>query len=142
MEGEFRLAHPVSARLTPASASAGRKFGLKVGAAFGVLAAIAWWRGHPTSTTVLGVISGLLILGGLIIPKQMCAVEDVWMKFAYLLSRVTTPIFMGVIYYVILTPIGIIRRNFGSRALVHVPGQNGTWFDRSASPRSSLDRLF
>ena len=34
------------------TASEGRRFGLTVGTAFLVFAAIAWWRGHPTTTLV------------------------------------------------------------------------------------------
>jgi hypothetical protein len=41
------------------------------------------------------------------------------MKLAHALSKVTTPIFMGIVYFVVLTPIGFIRRSFGGNPLVH-----------------------
>jgi hypothetical protein len=143
MEGEIRLAHPVSARLSTAyTAAAGRKFGLTVGIAFGVFAAIAWWRGHPTTTMVLGTLGGLLILAGLVIPALLGPVDRGWMKLALLISKVTTPIIMGVIYFVVLTPVGVVRRLFGANSLVHRDGPHGVWHDRGAAGRSSLDRLF
>ena len=127
------------------TAAAGRKFGLTVGIAFTVLAGIAWWRGHPTTLVVFASLGVALILAGLVVPTALRRVESGWQNLALLISKVTTPIFMGVIYYVILTPVGVLRRTFGANALVHTAGQNGqsgVWFDRSNSARSSLDRLF
>jgi hypothetical protein len=143
MEGEDRLAHAVSARLsTEYTAAAGRKFGVTVGVAFLVLSGILLWRGHPTSSTVFGTLGGLLALGGLLVPRSLGPVDRAWMRLAHLISRVTTPIFMGVIYFLVLTPAGLLRRAIGGNALVHKTGAHGVWFNRTDSPRSSLDRLF
>ena len=59
------MAAGVPARLTAAQ---GRRFGLTVGGAFLVFAAIAWWRGHPTTIDVLGSLGGVLCLAGLVVP--------------------------------------------------------------------------
>ena len=137
------MAHPVSARLsTEYTAAAGRKFGLTVGLAFAAFSGIAWWRGHPRTFVVLATLGGALILAALVMPRQLRAVDRAWMKLALLISKVTTPIFMGVIYYVVLTPIGALRRALGKNGLVHRPAEHGYWADRSVDPRSSLERLF
>jgi hypothetical protein len=91
---------------------------------------------------VLGGLGVALVVAGLVIPTMLGPVERGWMKFALLISKVTTPIFMGVIYFVVLAPVGILRRTFGRSALVHTPGSTGFWADRSDAPRSSLDRQF
>ena len=143
MEGAIGLAHPVSARLSTAyTAAAGRRFGLTVGIALAVFSGIARWRGHPTTFLVLVSLGGALILAGLTIPTLLGPVDRAWMKLAHLISRITTPIFMGVIYFVVLTPVGVLRRAFGANGLVHRDGPHGLWFDRSAKSRGSLDRLF
>ena len=143
MEGEGRLAHPVPARLSSEYTSAqGRKFGLTVGIAFGVFGGIAAWRGHPTTFTVLATLGGALILAALVAPRQLGVVDRAWMRLALLISKVTTPIFMGVIYFVVLSPIGALRRLAGKNALVHKPGAHGLWADRTGTPQSSLERLF
>ena len=142
MEGEGRLAHPVPARLSTYTAAAGRKFGLTVGLAFAAFSGIAYWRGHPTTFTVLASLGGALVLAGLVAPTSLRAIDAGWMKLALLISRVTTPIFMGIIYFVVLTPIGALRRLFGRNSLVHPAGAHGHWADRSTTPRSSLERLF
>jgi hypothetical protein len=124
------------------TATQGRRFGLTVGIAFAVFSGIAWWRDHPRVFVALASIGAALLLAALLVPKQLRAVDSAWMRLALLISKVTTPIFMGVIYFVVLTPVGTLRRAFGRNALVHRPGPQGTWADRSENPRSSLDRLF
>jgi hypothetical protein len=143
MEGDGRLAHAVPTRLSgPYTAAAGRKFGLTVGIAFLVLAGIGRWRGHPTTFAVLGSLGLLLIVAGLVIPTALRRVEGAWMGLARIISRFTTPIFMGIVYFVLLTPIGVLRRAFGANALVHRPGATGLWLDRRPSPRGALERQF
>ncbi len=144
MEGDDRLAHAVPARLSGSaySAAMGRKFGLTVGVAFVVLSAIARWRGHPTSFLVFGVVGGLLVVAALLAPTALGPVDRAWMTLAGIISKVTTPIFMGVVYFVVVTPIGWVRRGLGGNALVHKAASHGFWVDRSASSRSSLTRQF
>jgi Saxitoxin biosynthesis operon protein SxtJ len=117
----------IPARLSPAE---GRKFGLTVGGAFLVLAGIIWWRGkHPGLVPYFGGLGGLLVIAGLAIPTALGPVNRAWMGLAHLLSKVTTPIFMGVVYFVVLTPISLAVRLLGKNPLVH--GRTGTfWFDR------------
>ena len=137
------MANAIPARLKgPYTAAAGRKFGLTVGAAFIVLSLIGRWRHHPTTFMVLGSLGTVLFLAGLVVPAMLGPVERTWMKFALLISKVTTPIFMGLVYFVILTPIGLLRRAFAGSGLVHKTGPNGFWADRTQSPRSTLDRQF
>lgn len=136
------MAHSIPARLSTYTASAGRKFGLTVGIALVVFSGIARWRGHPTTFMVLAALGAALILAGLVVPTALGPIDRAWMKLAHLISKVTTPVFMGVIYFIVLTPIGAIRRAFAGSALVHRDGAHGVWLDRTDTPRSSLDRLF
>jgi hypothetical protein len=128
------------------SAHAGRKFGLTVGIAFGVIAAFAYWRGRETAPRLLAALAVLLIAAALLLPRQLEPVERAWMKLAHLISRVTTPVFMGIVYFVVLTPIGIIRRTFGGNPLVHRAGDDGYWIERvnadAEAGRKRMERQF
>jgi hypothetical protein len=105
------MAERVSTRLTAAE---GRKFGFTVGIAFLVLGGITTWRGKQRTSMVLLSLGTLLIVGALVAPTALGPVERGWMKLAHLISKVTTPIFMGVTYFIVLTPIGFIRRLAGN----------------------------
>jgi hypothetical protein len=131
-------------RSTPMTREEGRRFGLTVGGAFLVFAAIAWWRGHPTVSMVLATPGVLLAAAGLLLPGQLGPVERGWMALAMAISKVTTPIVMGIMYLLVLTPIGLIRRGVGANPLVHVPGTQGYWKSHSGASRrpESMKRQF
>lgn len=120
----------------------GRKFGLTVGTVFLLAAGLARWRGHAVSAPVFGVVAIALIAAALVVPVQLRAIDRAWMGLAHLISRVTTPILMALIYFVLLTPIGLIQRLGGRNPLTHKAGSRGFWVDRSQSPASSLERQF
>jgi hypothetical protein len=124
----------VNARLTVAE---GRRFGLTVGGAFLAFATIAWWRDHPTMTMVLGALGAALALSGLVVPTHLGPVERAWMALAHRISRITTPIVMGVMYLLVITPVGALRRAFGGNPLEHVEQERSFWRPRPAGARRS-----
>jgi hypothetical protein len=138
MEGDRGLAHAVRARLTPAE---GRRFALTVGSAFLALAAFVAWRGHVTVATTLGLLGVVLWLAGLLVPARLGPVERAWMALAVVISKVTTPIVMAIVYFGVLTPTGILRRTFGRNPLV-APVKGTLWVTRSRENRSDLTRQF
>jgi hypothetical protein len=113
-----------------------------VGAAFGVLAAIAWWRGNTMSWKVLSALGGTLMLAGTLIPTRLGPVLRGWMAFAHLLSRVTTPIFMGIVYFLVVTPIALFTRVIGRRPLQHAGKDGGFWIPSPSGGRSDMERQF
>jgi len=89
-----------------------RKFGLTVGGAFVVLGGISWWRGHELPPRVLWTLAALLIVPGAIAPAVLGPVHRVWMAFATVLGHVNTRIILTVLFYLVMTPIGLIMRLF------------------------------
>ena len=128
------------------SASKGRRFAFTVAAAFAVLGAISYWRGRRIPPAILIGIAVVLALAGLIAPASLGPVERAWMKLAHAISRVTTPIFMGIVYFVLLTPIGFLRRVFGRNPMVHRLEGDGYWITRTPSDaeraRRRMERQF
>lgn len=130
----------VPARL---SRSEGRRFGLTVGGAFVVLAGIVWWREHDVAATALGTLGALLLVAGVAIPTLLGPVQRGWMSLAHLLSKVTTPVFLGIVYFGVITPIGLLMAAAGRRPMRAVRGATTYWRAREASSRrSDLTRQF
>ena len=113
----------------------GRKFGFTVGGAFLVLASISVWRGHVIAPSVLATLGGLLLVGGLFVPGQLGPVYRGWMGLAKVISRFTTPIFMGIIYFLVLTPMALMRRLIGGNPMRHTASENSYWATHSAPPK-------
>lgn len=140
MEGGRHLERGIPARL---SAREGRRFGLLVGGAFLVFGGISYWRGHHMIPMVLWSLGAVLIAVGLLIPGHLGPIYRAWMGLALLLSKVTTPLVMGLIYFALFTPIALIRRLLGYNSLVRAPGES-FWIDRppGETRRSALRRQF
>lgn len=130
----------IPARLTPAE---GRKFGLTVGIAFLVLGGLIYfWRHKETAGAVAGGLGALLVLAGLAVPTLLGPLQRAWMGLAHLISRVTTPIFMGVVFFLVITPIGLLRRLSGKRSLVHRERDGSFWMAPVSGGRSDMNRQF
>jgi hypothetical protein len=134
------LAAGIPARLTPAE---GRKFGLTVGGAFLAVSALLWWRERESVMAVTLTLGTLLILAALLVPGRMGPVYRGWMRFGLALSRITTPIFMSVVFFGVITPLGLIKKLFRGPRLIPSRAAPTYWQDRSRNDRrGDLNRQF
>ena len=138
MGGEGRLARGIPARLTAAE---GRKFAFTVGTAFLVFAGVALWRDHPVMWRVLAGLGGAFWLAGLTVPAHLGPVFRAWMGLAHLISRVTTPIFLGIVYFVVIMPVGVLMRVFGRNPVRHAAKNDSYWAPR-VEARGNLTNQF
>ena len=117
-----------------------REFGLVVGGVFLLLG--VWWiyRGKFTSVAqVVLPLGATLILLGLILPRALIYPNKAWMKLAEVLSFVMTRIILGIVFFLVVTPIGVVKRLFGWDPLNRRGGQSATYWkpysDRQRDPR-------
>jgi hypothetical protein len=124
-------------QLTAPSVAELRKFGVTVGIAFAVLGTISWWRGHELPPRVLWTLGGLLFVPGLLIPAALRPVHRGWMALALVLGHVNTRIILTVLYYVVMTPVGLVMRRFRDpldRSLRDA--KDSQWIKRTPEPVS------
>src|SRR6267378_6352098 len=91
-----------------------REFGLIVGGVFVLLS--GWWlyRGKFSSASHITLpLGSLLVLLGWAWPKALVWPNRAWMLLAEGLSFVTTRIILGIVFFLMITPIGIIKRLSG-----------------------------
>jgi hypothetical protein len=124
------------------TASEGRKFAFAVGAAFAALAALLLWRGHEPFATALLFTGGLLFAAGLVIPTRLGPVERAWMGVAHAISRVTTPVFMSITYFLVLMPVGLLRRAVARNPLRRDPASSSYWVRHEQREAESMRRQF
>ncbi|MCA1565431.1 MAG: SxtJ family membrane protein [Acidobacteria bacterium] len=95
-----------------------RDFGLLVGSVF--LAIGGWWfyRGRfPTPASALLITGATLALLGAIYPKALVVPNRLWMGMAEGMGFVMTRVILGVVFFLFVTPIGLLRRCFGGDPL-------------------------
>ena len=90
-----------------------RSFGLTVG---GIFALIGFWplifRGEGLRLWAV-VLAVCLLVPAVVFPRSLVWVHKGWMAVGHVLGWINTRIILGVVFYVIVTPIGIIRRWLG-----------------------------
>ena len=99
-----------------------REFGLVTGGIvaglFGLFFPWLLDRAFPAEFPVWPwVLFAVLGTWGLVAPESLRPVYRGWMKFGLMLSRITTPIIMGLVFYLMITPFGLVRRVFGKDAM-------------------------
>ena len=117
-----------------------REFGLIVGGVFVLLS--CWWlyRGKFLHAAQLTLPLGtLLVLLGLLFPKALVFPNKAWMMLAQGLSFVSTRIILGLVFFLIITPIGVVKRLSGWDPLNRRAGQSPSYWkpysERQRDPR-------
>jgi len=115
-----------------------------VGGAFLALAGVATWRGHPIEARVFGGLGGTLVAAALVVPARLGPVQRFWIALAAAISSVTTPVLLGVIYFLIVTPTGWVKRLAGGNRLTRPRNATSFWVDRRphTGGRADMERLF
>ena len=60
------------------------------------------------------LLSFLFLFLGIAFPKSLNLPNKLWFKFGMFLSKFTSPIILGLIYYLVITPFGIVIKLFGN----------------------------
>lgn len=117
-----------------------REFGLIVGGTFVLLS--AWWlyRGKFSSASSIALpLGSLLIVLGLFWPRVLVWPNRGWMLLAEGLSFVTTRIILGIVFFLLITPIGLVKRLSGWDPLDRRGGRRSsywrTYSERQRDPR-------
>jgi hypothetical protein len=116
-----------------------RTFAFTVGGALVALALVGAWRGRVASATIAAVLGASLAAMGVAAPQRLGGLRRRWMSLAHAMSRVTTPVFMGIVYFGVLTPLALVLRAGRRRG----PRPDTLWVRRAPDARrSDLRRQF
>ncbi|HUN53790.1 MAG TPA: SxtJ family membrane protein [Smithella sp.] len=84
-----------------------RKFGMTMGIILAVMGFYLLWKGRNNSEYAFFLAAAFLI-AGMVIPSALKPVYKAWMVMAVIMGFIMTKVIMVVIFYMIVTPIGII----------------------------------
>jgi hypothetical protein len=93
-----------------------RNFGLAVGAVLLIIGGLLFWKERPSHPYFLG-LSAFLIASGLIFPSLLKPFQKAWMTLAVILGWVMTRVILSILFYLVVTPIGVVARLAGTRFL-------------------------
>ena len=113
-----------------------RRFGFTVGLAAWLLGAILVWRHRGAGWPMISIGAGL-VLAGALAPSMLKWVHRPWMMISFVLGWIMTGIPLTLVFFFLVTPIGLLQRLFGKRTLDAGFEADATsyWHARAATPR-------
>ena len=93
-----------------------RKFGFLIGGVLIAISIFILWK-ELSYYQLIFVIGVSFILLGYLIPKILKPIYIIWMTFATILGWIMTRVILTILFYLIVTPIGLIARIFGVKFL-------------------------
>ena len=119
-----------------------RKFGLTTGAIIVVLFAFLFpWIFDMAAIPIWPwIVAGLLWVPALLIPRVLRPVYTTWMKIGHAIGWVNTRIILGVLFYVLVLPMGLTMRLFGKDPMARKVDKSAISY-RIESVSESKDRL-
>lgn len=123
-----------------------RRFGLLFTTVFAVAGVYAHLKGwSQTSVMSMTGLACLIALITLTAPKILAPFNRLWFELGQLMGRIVSPIVLGAIFFLILTPVALITRLFGRDELrLKRKAVDSYWIDRTNenSPAETFKNQF
>lgn len=116
------------------------QFGFTVGGALLIIGAVLYYF-EKSSDIYFIVTGGVLVLSAIIYPKILKPLNKVWMGLAIVLGFVMSRLILTIIFYLVLTPIGLLARLFGKKFmdLKFDKSVESYWKKRTIKEKNHLD---
>ena len=90
------------------------------------------------------VIFGVLAALALAAPLALKPVYHWWMRFGLLMSRITTPLIMGIVFYLVITPMALVMRLVGKDPMARQLREQSRSYriESTATPPKRLEKPF
>ncbi|MBX2818142.1 MAG: hypothetical protein KTR29_00630 [Rhodothermaceae bacterium] len=103
-----------------------RQFGWIMAGAWTVVGSFFLWKNPAVSPYLYG-LAVFFFMGALMAPTWLGPIEWAWMKLAEKLSIVSTTIILTLVYFLAITPIGLIIRNKDLLKMKKAPDKKSFW---------------
>ena len=88
------------------------------------------------------IISVIFLVLGLINSKLLLPLNKIWFKFGIILGNFIAPIVMGIVYFMVVTPTGLIMRLLGKDLLNLKKNNKDTYWIEKDNSNNDLKNQF
>jgi len=88
------------------------------------------------------IVSLIFLVLGLLNSKILNPLNQIWFKFGVLLGRIISPLIMAIIFFFVVTPIGLIMRILGKDILNLRYNTKKTYWIEKTGPKSKMKNQF
>jgi Saxitoxin biosynthesis operon protein SxtJ len=126
------MSHESLERNETIQGSSNRTLGLTFAAVFTIIALFPLIFGQPMRLWSIAV-AAVFAMAGLAFPSVLGPLNKAWTRFGLLLHKITSPIVLGFMFFVVVTPIGLLMRLVGKDPLSLKPNRDAAsyWVDRT-----------
>jgi hypothetical protein len=112
-----------------------RRFGLTIGSALILLGGVLAWRHRGAGWPMIS-IAGAFVLAAAAAPRMLGFIYGPWMIFSFVLGWLVTRVLLTLVFFFVVTPIGLLQRLFGQSAIEVALRTDATsyWHSRTARP--------
>jgi hypothetical protein len=125
----------------PVQGSSDRSFGLTMAAVFALIGLVSLiahgsWRLWPFAVALF------FLLPALWMPRMLRPLNRAWLRFGLLLHRIVSPIVLGIMFFLVITPMALMMRLVGKDLLRRRLDERAEsyWIERSP-PGPARDTL-
>ena len=123
-----------------------RKFGLTTGAIIVVLFALffPWVFDMERMPLWPWILAGVLWVPALLVPAILRPVYTTWMKIGHGLGWVNSRIILGILFYVLILPMGLIMRLFGNDPMARKRDESASSYriESISEPKDRLEKPY
>ena len=121
--------------------SSNRSFGIVFFVVFLLIALYHFTYGGEIRIWSL-IISIIFLILGLLNSKILAPLNKIWFKFGIILGNIVSPIIMGLIFFIIVTPTALILKIFRKDILNLRKNNSITYWIKRSGPKSKMKNQF
>ena len=88
------------------------------------------------------LLSGIFLILGLINSIILTPLNRLWFKFGIFLGKIVSPIILGIIFFLVVTPTGFLLRLFGKDVINLKYNNNNSYWIEKTGPKSNMKDQF
>lgn len=113
--------------------SSDRSFGFVFAGVFTIITLVKLWRGWSDWGYLWLGLAVAFAVAAAAAPSILAPLNRIWLKIGLALHKVMTPLIMGLLFFLVVTPIGLIMRATGKDILrlKRSPEEKSYWIDRT-----------
>jgi len=109
-----------------------RKFGYFFTVIFSISCAYAYGNALHVTGAIMFCIAIFFLFSAILFPKLLTPINILWFRLGHLLGQITSPIILGIIFFMLITPTSLLLRMLGRDELkIKKISLNSYWVDRS-----------
>ena len=88
------------------------------------------------------IVSLIFLILGLINSTILTPLNRLWFKFGIFLGKIVSPIILGIIFFLIVTPTGLLLRLFGKDVINLKYSKDNSYWIKKTGPKSNMKDQF